>query len=150
MSETSFTARSGQNARLFGVKDTTTGKMYFTAQAGNNSYTMPFPFDCKFEGIEIFSQDANIGDHIPMFEVRYSIDGGVNWLRFRKFAKNWSIFPSTLCRIILFPTEPKAGTLLAFDYYNEGATAIKFSLNLFVMTDEEAVDVMQAEEGEDW
>lgn len=121
-----------------------------TQADGNKTFTWNFPFSCKMNGIQINCYQSNIGDYLERVETRYSLDQGATWKRYKKFAKDWTLMNECSERIILFPTEPAAGIMIAIKAVNTGATDLKFSVSLFNFTDQETIDVAQGMEGADW
>jgi len=126
-----------------------TGSDLFTAPAGvKTKFYFTFDFDCKFNGTEVYAWDSNAGDKIELI-TEYNA-GAYGWKRYKKFGKEFNIFPNTLQKYILFPTEPSAGVRLVVEYDNTGLTEVKFSLNIFLFTDQEIVKPSILQEGEDW
>lgn len=123
------------------------GKGMFTFTAGNVSTAeFLFEYDCKFNGIEIIT-DANVvfGDTLTL-ETRYA----TSTKRYKKFAKNWALTPNSKTRIILFPTEPKAGVTVSLKYTSIGAVDPRVMINLFTFVDQARINPAAGEEGEDW
>lgn len=131
------------DARLLGI-----GK--FSTPAGQTAeHTYVFTYDCKFNGIEVLT-DSNVafGDNITLW-TEYNA-GPYGWKRFKKFGKSWHVKKDNVLRIILFPTEPKAGVRLVLKYENTGATTVDIAVNLFTFVDQAVINTQVLEEGEDW
>lgn len=124
------------------------GTPLFTATPGLSTHYHTFDFDCKMNGVEVYAWDANQGDNMSI-ESQYNAEP-YGWKRYKKFGKNWNIYPNERSRIILFPTEPKAGVRLAFTYDNKGVVDVKFSINVFQFIDRQYINPSLLEEGEDW
>jgi len=143
MSDTSFTARSGQDARLAGMP-------LASAPAEQISvHYFDFLFDCKFEGLDFYAWDSNPGDTLTL-ETEYYAGETYGWIRYKKFGKAWNIFPNEKLRIILFPTEPILGVRAKFSYDNKGTQPVKFAANMFQFIDHKTVNPAILGEGEDW
>lgn len=135
---------TGLDARLEGTD-------LFSAPANTvTTFYKDFTFDCKFNGIEIFAFASKAGDKVDLLTEYYAAPLTA-WKRYKKFAKSFNVFPTTLQKYILFPTEPSVGVRLAIKYTNTHATeAAVFSANLFQFTPSSLVDTSVAAEGEDW
>jgi hypothetical protein len=142
MTDTSFTAKNGQDPRLQGMP-------LATATPGDTEHYYVFPFNCNFEGIDLYAWDSNPGDHIT-FETEYYAGETYGWIRYKKFGKTWNVFPHEKTRIILFPTEPFLGNRIKCTYKNLGVSDVKFAINLFQFVDSKIVRPSYLEEGEDW
>ena len=132
------------DARLFG-HDTV-----YTANAGTlTDFYYTFTYDCKYNGIEIITDDnVVLGDGLTI-ETQYNA-GPYGWKRYKKFGKTWHVKKDDRTRIILFPTEPSAGVRVKMTYKSTGVTDVKFVVNFFTFVDQESVNPGALEEGEDW
>lgn len=125
------------------------GSPLFTAPANQETeFNFEIPFDCKWNGIEIFAWGPNKGDHMKL-QTEYNA-GPYGWKRYKKFGKHFNIYPNYVNKIILFPSEPKAGVRVCVYYTNTGNTPVDFSINLYTFVDEQVVNTNNLEEGEDW
>lgn len=117
---------------------------------GNTSteFYINFNFDCDMTGIEFYAWSPNKGDTLN-FYTEYNA-GPYGWKRYKKFGKNFNVFPNHISRIILFPTSPKAGSRIKVVYNNTGNSAVDFSINRFQFTAIEKIDPTKLQEGEDW
>lgn len=129
------------DARLFGIS-------VMVAPSGTSEHYFSFPFDCKFNGIEIKTNASELGDKLSL-ETQYNA-GPYGWKRYKRFAKQWNVFPDESTRVLLFPTEPKAGIRVKVTYENAHQTDIKIAINLFTFVDSEIVNAAQLQEGADW
>ena len=126
-----------------------------TPAEGTKTFEWAFPFDCDFNGIQVFCYNANSGDYIERFETRYFIPPeyappiGV-WKRYKKFGKFWPLMGGHVQKILLFPTKPKEGIRLIFKAKNTGTEDLKFSLGLYTFVVEAKINTSTGEEGEDW
>lgn len=140
--DTSFTSRSGQDARLQGTQ-------LFNAAVGVTHHYFDFQFNCNFEGIEFYAWDSSKGDTLSM-QTQYYAGPTYGWIRYKKFGKTFNVFPNNVTRIILFPTEPILGVRIKFTYDNKGSAPVDFSANLFQFKDHEVVNTAILDEGADW
>lgn len=115
-----------------------------------------FDFDCKFNGLDFYVWNSNAGDNITL-ETQYNAnpdpltrESNPVWLRYKKFGKNWYVFPNVNKEIVLFPTTPKAGVRLVIKYNNVGNSAAKLAINGFIFTDSESVNPSLGQQGTDW
>lgn len=141
MSEWNGNSNPALDARIEGVP-------VFTATPGDSVHEHVFTFDCDFSGIEIYSECAELG-HTVTLETQYNA-GPYGWKRYKKFGKTFNLFKNDKCRIVLFPTKPKAGIKLVIKYNNPTQTDVKFAINLFQFADMELVNPSILQEGEDW
>lgn len=119
-----------------------------TITAGNSStFYFSFGGDCMFNGLGFYAKDAEMGDKLT-FETQYF--NGTSWVRYKKSAKNWMVFPDCKTEIVLFPTYPSNGVRVAMTYESTGATDVKFAWNIYKFVDVVSVDPSQGETGEDW
>lgn len=135
------------DARLEGVKftmpaNTTTKKYYYFNHEDTSKVIL-------FMGVSLYAFSANQGDTVNLWS-EYTYDGGTNWKRYKKFAKNWNVFPNVEMKDLLFPTTPKTGVRLVIEYTNTGGTPVDLALNLYNMVDTILVDPNQLQEGHDW
>lgn len=130
------------DARLEGV-------IYGTATADTTtSFYYNFAGTREFNGVETYAWNASAGDYITLLTEYWS---GASWLRYKKFAKKWYIFPDTPQRVILFPTAPKNGIRLRVDYTNTHASQdVTFALNMFKFIEQQTIDISVGEQGENW
>jgi hypothetical protein len=140
----------GNLGTLFPVLDARLwGTDVFTAGAGvSSSHYIYIPFNCKFNGLDFFSWNPNKGDSVS-FLTEYPVSQEV-WRRYKKFAKKFNVYPNTRDRVILFPTEPKAGVRIHVIYHNVGQTPVDFSFNFFTYVEQAKIDPTKGEQGEDW
>lgn len=103
----------------------------------------------NFFGVSIYAWDSNKGDKITMW-TEYYVPQLDEWKKYKKFAKNFNIFPNTEMKDILFPTTPTNGVRLAIGYTNKGSTPVDFYINLYNFVDQQQVSPSHLEEGEDW
>ena len=82
-------------------------------------------------------------------ETQYEAAPGV-WFGYKKFSKQWNLFPNYVCKTILFPTEPKAGVRVAFTIENNEGVPIDVGMNFFQFTALEEVHPSLGEQGTDW
>lgn len=133
------------DARLFG-HDTV-----YTATANTNTdFYFNFPFDCKYNGTEIITdENVVLGDSIS-FITEYNA-GPLGYKRYKKIAKCWHLKANDRARIILFPTEPTPLLRMKMQYKSVGTlNNVKFVVNFFTYVDEVNLDTSSLEEGEDW
>lgn len=127
-----------------------TGTDLFTAPANSTTdHYFNFGFDCLFNGAELYCWDSNKGDKIEL-STEYYVPPTDTWNRYKKFGKDFNVYPNVVQNYILFPTEPKAGVRVRIRYTNTGDTAVDFSLNMFIFADQQQVNPSVLEEGEDW
>lgn len=125
------------------------GTDLFTAPAGQKTkFYFNFNFDCKFNGTEMYAWDSNRGDKLNL-STEYNA-GPYGWKTYKKFGKEFNVYPNTIQKYILFPTEPKAGVRLVVEYDNKGVTDVEFSMNIFLFVDQQKINLSILEEGEDW
>ena len=126
------------------------GAGLYTADANSvTSHYYNFTFDCKFNGIEIITdENVKLGDNITLI-TEYNA-GPYGHKRYKKFGKDWYLKKDDKTRIILFPTEPKAGIRLHIKYNNTSQNAVTFAVNLFTFVDQQVVDPNTLQEGDDW
>jgi len=114
------------------------------------AFYFPFQTDTLFNGMELFAFTSTKGDKI-MMQTEYYVPQLEAWLRYKRFAKNFMIFPNVVQKYILFPTEPIVGIRVRIDYTNVNATEVaEFTYNLFKFDNLAKVDVTQGEQGDDW
>ena len=103
----------------------------------------------SFFGVALYAWNSNLGDTVNMW-TEYTIDGGTTWKRYKKFAKNFNIFPKVEMKDIIFPTTPTNGVRLVIEYTNTGISDVDFFINLYNFVDQQTVDPAQGQEGIDW
>lgn len=103
----------------------------------------------SFFGVALYAWDSNLGDHVNMW-TEYTTDGGTTWKRYKKFAKNFNIFPKTEMKDIIFPTTPTNGVRLVIEYKNTGIAPVNLFINFYNFVDQQTVDPAQGQEGVDW
>ena len=129
------------DARFFG------SPVFEAAASSTTEHTITFPFKCKFNGLDIYSNASEIGHKMNVItEYPYNEE----YRRFKKSTKDWNIFPSQKVRIHLFPVEPVAGIRLKIFYTNTSIANCKFAINLFTFVDQQIVNPLEGEQGEDW
>lgn len=129
------------------------GAMHGSASADSvTEHSFILEFDCKLNGFEIYAKDSNIGDSLT-FETQYNVGTTETpvWYRYKKFGKDWFIAPNVLNKVLLFPTEPKAGVRISVKYSNTHATNdVDFFINLYQFVDVEIVKTSEGQQGTDW
>jgi len=125
------------------------GLLFKDIPIGISTVEYIFEYDCAFNGAALFSDVSSIGSSLAM-ETQYTIDGGTTWLRYKKFAKGWNLFPNYVCKTIMFPTMPKAGIKLLITVDNKEGGPINIGMNMFTFTDLEKVSPSLGEQGVDW
>lgn len=143
MSEVNFgTSRPELDGRLegWGLKTATANS--------KTTHSIVLTEDVMFNGIEFYAWSSHAGDNLTLST--WYPDGQGGWLRYKKTAKNWMIFPDTLNRIVLFPSYPATGIKIQIEYDNKGQSDVEFAINLFKYIDTIKLDVSQGEQGEDW
>ena len=103
----------------------------------------------SFFGVSLYAWNSSFGDTVNMW-TEYTIDGGTTWKVYKKFAKNFNIFPKVEMKDILFPTTPTNGVRLVVEYSNTGTAPVDFFMNLYNFVDQQSVNPSLAEEGLDW
>ena len=103
----------------------------------------------SFFGVSIYAWDSNLGDKVNMW-TEYWVEPLGQWKRYKKFAKNFNIYPKTEMKDILFPTTPTNGVRLVIEYNNTGIGDVNFFMNLYNFVDQQTVDLATASEGVDW
>jgi hypothetical protein len=133
------------DARLFGH-----GVVYTAVKNTTTDFYYTFTFDCKYNGIEIITdENVVLGDGITI-ETQYNA-GQYGWKRYKKFGKNWHVKKDERTRIVLFPTEPKNGVRVKISYTSTGTVNdVKFVINFFTFVDQRSVNIYVLEEGENW
>jgi hypothetical protein len=134
-------SRPELDARLKGV-------LFQNIETGTSAHEYIFPFDCKFNGIAIYSTVSKLGTRIKM-ETYYNA-GPYGWKKYKKFADFWNLYPNYVCKNVLFPTEPSAGVKIVFTIENNEGAPIDFGANLFQFTESEKVQPSLLQQGEDW
>lgn len=119
----------------------------YTASTGTSKHYFEFEFDCLFNGLQVFSTNANLGDTVSL-EVQYNYGGA--WKRYKKFGKEWFIFPNNILDIISVPSEPKDGMRIEFEYNNTGESSVDIFVNIYTYYDQTTINVAAGQEGEDW
>lgn len=119
----------------------------FTATTGTTQHYFTIPFDCMLNGLQIYSDNSNVGDTVSM-EVQYNY-GGV-WKRYKKFGKGLYFPPKTWAEFISIPSEPKNGMRIKFEYINSGESSVDFIINLLTYFPQASIATSNGEEGEDW
>lgn len=109
----------------------------------------PSAVKISFFGVSLYAWNSSLGDTVTMW-TEYTIDGGTTWLRYKKFAKNFNVFPKVEMKDILFPTTPTNGVRLVVEYTNTGTAPVDFFLNLYNFVDQQTIDLMVAQQGADW
>lgn len=131
------------------------GMSLMTAPAGENT---DFYFivsleegvpDMIFNGVSLYAWDSNKGDSITLSS-EYYVPPLNQWNRYKKFGKNWNIYPNQLMKDILFPTKAFNGVRIKFTYHNVGVSDVDFSANLYNFVDQQSVDTMTLEQGYNW
>jgi len=126
------------------------GSSLFTAPANSVSdHHFTFTKNNMFNEIFFYAWSPNKGDHIERFEVQYQAAPGL-WYRYKKFAKNFNVYPNTLQRFEAIPGRPVAGMRILIKYHNTGSNAVDFSLNIGKYHDYETVNPMVGQQGDDW
>lgn len=118
------------------------------APIGVSNHYYIFPFDCYFNGIAIASTVSGVGSNVNL-TTEYQAAPDV-WLRYKKFASTWNLFPNYVCKTILFPTKPKEGIRINIKIVNNELTPIDLGVNLFQFTPIASVNPLLGEQGEDW
>lgn len=126
---------------VFAPKETNKDFYYFNHEVGANKVS--------FFGVSLYAWDSNLGDTVNMW-TEYTIDGGTTWVRYKKFAKNFNIFPKTEMKDILFPTTPTNGVRLVVEYSNTGISPVNLFLNLYNFVDQQTIDPTLGQQGVDW
>lgn len=130
------------------------GTPLFSAPAGTKTeFRITFDFDCDLQGIELFAWSSNPGDNVELrteYDINNSPGNPPIWRRYKKFGKNFNVYPNHVNRVIIFPTKPKVGVCLVVSYDNKGEEPVQFSLNKFQFIPLAKVDTSLGEEGEDW
>jgi hypothetical protein len=127
-----------------------TGSDKFTAAANSTTkHYFYFTFDCYFNGVELYAKDSNMGDKLKMY-TEYYVPSLDVWKRYKKFGKEFNIYPNTIQNYVLFPATPQTGVRVCFEYTNTGNAEVEFSANFFIFADIEILDLSNLEEGEDW
>lgn len=123
------------------------GVSKFTAATGTTQHYFTLPFDCLLNGVQLYSDNSNVGDSIS-FEVQYQY--GQTWKRYKKFGKGLLFAPKVWTEFISVPAEPKQGMRLEFEYNNTGSASVDFIINVLTYTPQTVIDVASGAEGEDW
>lgn len=126
----------------------------FEAPVGKNKFEYSFTHEAavnfvNFFGVSIYAWDSNKGDTVSMW-TEYYVPPMSAWKKYKKFAKNFNVFPNVEMKDILFPTTPSNGVKLVIEYNNTGLNPVDFYVNLYNFVDQQEVDVSTASEGEDW
>lgn len=103
----------------------------------------------SFYGVALYSPNSESGDNLDMW-TEYSVDSGVTWKKYKKFAKNFNIFPRIEMKDIIFPTTPTNIFRIAFTYRSKGISKVDLFVNLYNFVDQQLVDPTQGQEGRDW
>lgn len=126
------------------------GTDLFTATANSTTdHYFNFEFDCLFNGVEFYAFNSSAGDKVEL-STEYYVPPMNTWLRYKKFGKNFNVYPNLLQKYILFPTTPQAGVRVRVRYINVENVDVKFSMNLFVFKDQQELDLSLAQQGDDW
>lgn len=126
----------------------------FDCTAGDSTHFYNFSYESPitkvlFNGVETFAKDANMGDSVTLW-TEYYAGPTYEWITYKKFGKNYMVFPNTIQKNILFPTEPILGVRMAIKYNNTGTETVKFAINLFNFVDRQTVNPAVLQEGHDW
>lgn len=116
---------------------------------GDSTHYYTFNFDCFFNGVELYCDTTELGVSITMSS-EYYVQPLDTWKRYKKFAKDYNIFPSQNHKHLLFPTTPSQGVRIKLEVKNNTNSSVNLNLNLFQFTKLEKVDPTQLQEGEDW
>lgn len=101
-----------------------------------------------FYGVETFC-NGELGDSVDMW-TEYYVPQLNEWKRYKKFGKNYMIFPNVMQKNVLFPTTPKLGVRLAIKYNQVGTGEVKFIMNMFNFVDQQEVKPSALQEGVNW
>lgn len=123
-------------------------ELHVAAANATSDFTLDFTFKGLVNGVEFYAFDSTPGDKINFVFQYYYED---EWTFYKKFAKDFNIYPNVLQKYILVPAEPQIGMRICMQYENVHATnAAKFSYNLYQFKDSETVDVLTGQSGENW
>ena len=126
------------------------GSPLFTATANSiTEHIIGFDFACDFNGIEFYAWSSNAGDNLT-FQTEYYAGPVYNWIPYKKFGKNFNVYPDHVTRVIIFPTKPFLGVRVKIKYDNKGTEDVKFSMNKFQFAEYENVNTAILDSGEDW
>lgn len=120
-----------------------------TSQATYNFSHEAAAVKVSFFGVALYAWDSSLGDTVNMWTEYYVPPLG-EWKRYKKFAKNYNIFPKTEMKDILFPTTPTNGVRLVIEYTNTGIAPVNLFMNLYNFVDQQLIDTSTASEGIDW
>ena len=124
------------------------GHLFQNVPVGTSEQEFIFPYDCNFNGAAITSTVTKLGTKISL-ETRYQAAPGV-WFRYKRFGRDWNMFPNYVCKTLLFPTRPKQGIKLVIGVENNEGVPIDIGINLYTFANLENVNPMLGQQGEDW
>lgn len=124
------------------------GKYWSNIPIGVSNLEYVFEYDCSFNGAAIWSSVTKGGSSITL-ETQYDA-GPYGWKRYKRFGKDWNLYPNYVCKTILFPTKPKAGIKLLITVDNQEGAPIDLGINLFTFIYSEIVNPSSLQEGSDW
>lgn len=123
---------------------------FFESAPANTTTSYYYTFDCvqDFNGVQLYAWDSSPGDNISLSTEYW--DGTV-WKRYKKFGKNWYIFPNEVQEVVLFPSRPNGNTRIRLDVTNTHATVpMQFAMNLYKFIDQQLVQSSLGHEGDNW
>ena len=92
-------------------------------------------------------ENGKVVGHIadPSINPDGTLANPTHWQLYKKFSKNWYVFPGHPCEIVLYPALPKANfNIIQVEYKNTSASEVKFFVNAFLHAD------LDTHKGEDW
>ena len=146
----SFSAfASSENYREIGIDPRLEGvaNVLVSTKNATTTHYIDFTFDGMFNGIEFYAHESYEGDYIDIY-IEYLIPPST-WRRYKKFAKNFNIFPNILQKYVLTTANVVTDSRIRIDYTSKStATDAKLSLNKFQFVTSETV--IPPSEGTDW
>jgi hypothetical protein len=124
------------------------GLLFKSVPVGVSTVEYIFEYDCFFNGASITSSVTKLGTRLSL-ETQYQAAPGL-WFKYKKFAKEWNMFPGYVCKTILHPTKPRAGIKLLIHVDNQEGMPIDIGVNLFTFIDSEMVNPSLGQQGADW